>query len=450
MPRDSIALRGMGKLTVGGNTFERHLSVFINALTINREFNNSMSNVINYRKILLSSVVIAFVASMVFAGTNAFFNDTETSTGNTFTAGAIDLKIDSEQHYNGNVCEDVGTSTPNYQWVGNSAYPVPGSSCDGSWELTDLESGVHKFFNFDDVKPGDEGENTISIHIDNNEAWMCADIDVTKNDDVDCTEPEDDAEGAGVCENSLPSAEFDGELAQNLDIFTWLDDGVTPGFQGDDEGEGDNIWQANELSLFSNGVGPLSDAIGGVSYALADSDTGNGPLPAGATQYIGLTWCAGTLTIDAPGDLTCDGATMGNDAQTDEVMLDMTFRVEQYRNNPNFLCEPEIVEPPAATSTLTLVKEVVLVASSTSTSTPADWTLSAVGLVDSISGITGTAAVTDQVVEVGDYDLSESAIAGFTLTDLSCIGGGSLATSTLTLAAGEDVTCTFTNSELQI
>ena len=49
---------------------------------------------------------------------------------------------------------------------------------------------MHKFFNFYDVKPGDEGENTISIHLDTNPAWMCLDVEVTKNDDVDCNEPE--------------------------------------------------------------------------------------------------------------------------------------------------------------------------------------------------------------------------------------------------------------------
>ena len=294
------------------------------------------------RKIITSLSMIVFVGAVVVGGTGAFFNDTETSAGNVFTAGAIDLRIDSEQHYNGNVCVDVDDDpeVEDYQWTGNSEYPVPGSPCDGSWELTDLVDGVHKFFNFDDIKPGDEGENTISIHLDTNPAWMCVDIETVSNDDVDCTEPEEDAEGVGVCENSLPSAEFDGELAQNLNFFTWLDDGAIDGFQGKDNDteEGDNIWQAGEVPLFSNGVGPLSDTIGGVSYALADANTPNGPIPAGTTQYIGLSWCAGDYTIVAPGVLECDGSTLGNEAQTDEVIADLTFRVEQSRNNPDFVC----------------------------------------------------------------------------------------------------------------
>ena len=56
------------------------------------------------KKILLSLAIIAVVGAVAVGVTGAFFSDTETSTGNTFTAGAIDLKVDSEQHYNGNVC----------------------------------------------------------------------------------------------------------------------------------------------------------------------------------------------------------------------------------------------------------------------------------------------------------------------------------------------------------
>ena len=46
------------------------------------------------------------VASLAIAGTNAFFNDVETASGNTFTTGGIDLKVDSQSHYNGLTCEN--------------------------------------------------------------------------------------------------------------------------------------------------------------------------------------------------------------------------------------------------------------------------------------------------------------------------------------------------------
>ncbi|TXH01141.1 MAG: hypothetical protein E6P95_02420, partial [Candidatus Moraniibacteriota bacterium] len=56
------------------------------------------------KRIVMSLSVIAAAAAAVVGGTGAFFSDSETSTGNTFTAGAIDLKVDSQQHYNNAVC----------------------------------------------------------------------------------------------------------------------------------------------------------------------------------------------------------------------------------------------------------------------------------------------------------------------------------------------------------
>jgi predicted ribosomally synthesized peptide with SipW-like signal peptide len=48
--------------------------------------------------------MIVFVGALAAGATGAFFSDTETSTGNTFAAGSLDLRVDSEAHYNGSVC----------------------------------------------------------------------------------------------------------------------------------------------------------------------------------------------------------------------------------------------------------------------------------------------------------------------------------------------------------
>ena len=66
-----------------------------------------------------------FVGGLVAGATGAFFSDTETSTGNTFAAGAIDLGIDNESYYNG---------------VFNA---------DTSWDLSDLTDQL--FFDFQDI-----------------------------------------------------------------------------------------------------------------------------------------------------------------------------------------------------------------------------------------------------------------------------------------------------------
>ena len=275
--------------------------------------------------------MIAVVAVVAVSATGAFFSDTETSTGNTFTAGAIDLTVDSTQHYNHMVCTKTDSSQSPYTWqpevvgvtlpAGN--YPVTGTPCSGTWEPKNL--GAETFFNFPDVKPGDSGENTISLHVDSNDAYACVDVNITKNDDNGLTGPElavDTATstgGVGV-----------GELAQHLNFFAWADIASTsPAVPGD------NIWQASEQALFSNGVGPASDVLGGKTYTLADSTTG--PLAGGVTKYIGLAWCAGSMTA-VSGVITCDGSTMGNDTQTDTMEASVAFRVEQARNNAGFTC----------------------------------------------------------------------------------------------------------------
>jgi len=48
------------------------------------------------KKILISVSVIAAAAAVVIGATTAYFSDTETSTGNTFTAGVIDISVDGE------------------------------------------------------------------------------------------------------------------------------------------------------------------------------------------------------------------------------------------------------------------------------------------------------------------------------------------------------------------
>ncbi|MDD4874776.1 MAG: TasA family protein [Candidatus Pacebacteria bacterium] len=48
------------------------------------------------KKILLSLSVIAAVATIAVGGTIAYFNDVETSTGNTITAGTIDLSVNGQ------------------------------------------------------------------------------------------------------------------------------------------------------------------------------------------------------------------------------------------------------------------------------------------------------------------------------------------------------------------
>ncbi len=53
-------------------------------------------DLVKMRKIIISLSVVAAVAAAVIAGTTAFFSDTEQSTGNTFTAGTIDIAVNGQ------------------------------------------------------------------------------------------------------------------------------------------------------------------------------------------------------------------------------------------------------------------------------------------------------------------------------------------------------------------
>jgi uncharacterized repeat protein (TIGR01451 family) len=97
---------------------------------------------------------------------------------------------------------------------------------------------------------------------------------------------------------------------------------------------------------------------------------------------------------------------------------------------------------------LTLVKSVVN--NNGGTVQPSSWALSASGTSGSFSGTANSPAVTSQVVTAGvQYALAESGgPATYSASDWVCTGGGSFAgPNKITLAMGEDVTCTITNDD---
>lgn len=272
------------------------------------------------KRILLSLATIALVGGVGVAATRAFFSDVETSTGNKFEAGKLDLQIASTAHYDGLICTEVSEGV--YQWElpaqggQTSREDLIHETCNGSWGSKDLDQ--ERFFELTDIKPGDEGENTITLNVDDNPSWACVDIKNMQNLENVCTESEtgDTTCGAGIDQ---------GELAQNINFFAWLDL------------DGDNIWNGAETKLFTNTFGPASDVFNDKTYVLAEG--GGTPIPGATPLHIGLRWCAGTMTVDEETKtVSCDGVGMGNNTQTDSVIADIAFRVEQARNNPNFTC----------------------------------------------------------------------------------------------------------------
>lgn len=287
-------------------------------------------------KLILSAITILAALTMILGATFAFFSDTETSQNNTLIAGSLDLKIDNESFYNGVL--NLGTT-----WL------TP----------KDLEQGDF-FYNFTDVKPGDWGEDTISLHVKNNDSWVCTETTITADDDVSCSEPENSDDP--TC--SEPDSEaFDGDLADELEIMWWADDG-------------DNVLEEGEdvIDIGAIGQGPQNVPV---SRPIADSANNifssnpNDPLEGGdegPIHYIAKAWCFGNMTpaglpqddytgpddpandlLDSEGPatsedggFTCDGTVVnGNAAITDKVMMDVSFSALQSRNNDDFVCSGE-------------------------------------------------------------------------------------------------------------
>jgi Prealbumin-like fold domain len=95
-------------------------------------------------------------------------------------------------------------------------------------------------------------------------------------------------------------------------------------------------------------------------------------------------------------------------------------------------------------SKLTLVK--IVTNNSGGTATLSDFPLTASKTGTTITGVSGTTAVTDRPVPAGTYALSEQTVAGYTASSWSCVGG-SQSGSDITLALDESATCTITNDD---
>jgi predicted ribosomally synthesized peptide with SipW-like signal peptide len=265
------------------------------------------------KKILLSIGSLVFTGAILVGGTGAYLSDREVSTGNTFATGIIDLKVDNESYFT----NDFGDLT---------------FSSSTSWKLSNLAGKL--FFNFPDVKPGDIGEDTISLHINNNNAWACMNLKITATPENGQTGPEDLVDPTGN--------DNGGELQENLYFKFWADDG-------------DNVYEQGE-QIFKYGW--AKNVFDGKNITLADSKGniwGQGPLPANTVKYIGKAWCFGDMTVaPIPQDglgktgsngplvrgtgFKCEGERIGNIVQSDGIKADVSFFVIQSRNNKKFVC----------------------------------------------------------------------------------------------------------------
>ncbi len=222
------------------------------------------------RRALFSVMAVSLVALLAGAGGLAYMTDTETSEGNTIEAGTLDLKVDVE-------------STASY-----ADDPI-------EFPEKDLDSPPQLFFNWKDVKPGDSGEATISLHSKTNDAYITMKVGNIESTEESVTEPEKEAETGDRWAT--------GELAQHLYLRIWSDMGQE-GF-GDDL-EGNNEYDETYEEMLWQG------------YADKLPEKFDGWMMGCENYYIGFSW-----EVDLK---------VGNEIQTDKVTFDIQFEVSQKRH----------------------------------------------------------------------------------------------------------------------
>jgi len=260
------------------------------------------------KKILTSLLTLTLVAGLVGAGTMAYFSDTETSSDNTFVAGSIDLEVGNTSTYNG--VANAGTT----------------------WSIDDITDEL--FFGFNDVKPGDWGQDTIDLRVTSNPSWVCANITLTLSAENGINEPEEE-DG----DNTI--GDWNGELDNEIQFMFWGD------------ANSDGVFDAGESVLMAGPISdlPQGDLNAGQVFDITDATdnifgVAGVPFPAydpadpnGTTMHIGKVWCFGDLSYDASlGGYSCDGSLVNNVSQNDSVTGNVTFYAVQERHNETFEC----------------------------------------------------------------------------------------------------------------
>ncbi|MEZ3165133.1 vWA domain-containing protein [Halorubrum sp. RMP-47] len=255
------------------------------------------------RKVLAGLGAVGVASAGAGLGTTAYFNDTETFEGNTLTAGELDLKLDYKSTYlggPGRLDDVVDMGYPDAEDLGDGRYllgqaPTPGDM--EAWE--DLVQGEGRAFDFcspeadqflingdgipvftlDDVKPGDSGEVTISLHICDNPAYVYLAGEITENLENGQSEPELGDEGEDT--------DGMGELADAIQVCVWYDEDCDNVFEPTGTGEQQEL----EVALVSDTSGSMSGANLTALKSAATSFVGNLSVP---DEAAAISFSSGT------------------------------------------------------------------------------------------------------------------------------------------------------------
>ncbi|MFD1645258.1 vWA domain-containing protein [Haloarchaeobius litoreus] len=236
---------------------------------------NDRQHTISRRTVLAGLGTVGIAAAGAGLGTTALFNDREGLIGNSLTAGSLDLKLDYEATYlggEGRLDDVIAMGYPDAEDLGEGRYlldQAPSPADLQEWE--DLVTGEDfafcsdeadeflvngdemPIFTLSDIKPGDCGEVTISIHICDNPAWLDLSGTVYANNENGQTEPEladegDDTDGLG-------------ELADLIEVCVWYDEDCDNVYEPTGTGESQELEVALVSDVSGSMAGPKIDAL---------------------------------------------------------------------------------------------------------------------------------------------------------------------------------------------
>ena len=226
------------------------------------------------RRVLAGLGAVGIASAGAGLGTSAFFSDQEEFTDNTLQAGTLDLKLDYKATYLGGpgrladvqsmgyadaeeILED-GESTGRYLLD-----QAPSPEDEQAWEdrvqgetFDFCSPDADEFlvngdgipmFTLSDVKPGDSGEVTVSIHICDNPGYLRMVGDITGSAENGQNEPELEAEGEDT--DGL------GELADAIEVCVWYDEDCDNVFEPTGTGQQNEL----EVALVSDTSGSITD-----------------------------------------------------------------------------------------------------------------------------------------------------------------------------------------------
>lgn len=264
------------------------------------------------RKILAGTGAIGASGLGAGLGSQALFADQEQFGNNQLVAGELDLKVNWQQTYNGEPVnashddDDDDIQDPirtRGEIATDQGLPVDSPSVETMFrdQFADIpDDFARPLIELNDVKPGDSGEITFSLHLFNNPGYIGISTNGYTSLENGETEPEEAAPDPRASEGDLP----DAAMAR-----LWYDDG-------------DNTFEDGEHKIVEGTLRTVLTLLEkGVMISGSPSGTGVDCIPGSTTRYIGLKWWVPER--------------IGNSIQSDSVEFDLGYLAVQCRHAEN-------------------------------------------------------------------------------------------------------------------